>query len=164
MLSSLQDSDFAEPPRRCKCEACKSKIATLSRLAPNEIGVAYQVHLDNPNFNPNVPIYAGNLSVAESYKTYDPKKYNEKSRSWAIDFIDSLANFEFQKTAQGLRNVRTPFEAEIHNDQKAFEENAPKLYKKKPIAAQEYLTKYFNLDNSKNNNSCLDRFFWKTLF
>ena len=119
-------------------------ILQLRDWLPNEIGGVYWVFLDNPYFSPYVPIYAGNLSTHESYKTYDPNKYDEKSARWAIDFVDNLANLKFQSIAEDVRKVRTPFEDQIFENQKAIEQEALKLYKKDPKKAQEYLTNYSN--------------------
>jgi dipeptidase len=119
-------------------------VLQLRDWLPNEIGGVYWVYLDNPYFSPYVPIYAGNLSIHDTYKTYNPNKYDEKSARWAIDFVDNLANLKFQPIAEDVRAVRIPFENEIFKNQKAIEDKALKLYKKKPKAAQEFLTKYSN--------------------
>ena len=119
-------------------------VLQLRDWLPNEIGGVYWVYLDNPYFSPYVPIYAGNLSIHESYKVYDPNGYDEKSARWAIDFVDNLANLSFQKIAEDVRAVRAPFEDRIFKDQKAIEDEAMKRYKKNPKAAQEYLTDYSN--------------------
>ncbi|MFP4024125.1 MAG: dipeptidase [Thiohalospira sp.] len=119
-------------------------VLQLRDWLPNEIGGVYWVYLDNPYFSPYVPIYAGNLSVHESYKTYDPEAYSEKSARWAIDFVDNLANLKFQPIAEDVRKVRNPFEEEIFKNQKAVEDEALKLYKKDPKKAQVYLTNYSN--------------------
>lgn len=119
-------------------------VLQLRDWLPNEIGGVYWVYLDNPYFSPYVPIYTGNLSIAETYNTYDPNKYDENSARWAIDFIDNLANLKFQKIAEDVKLVRTPFEAEIHKNQKSIEKEAMNLYEKNPTAAQEYLTSYSN--------------------
>lgn len=119
-------------------------VLQLRNGMPDEIGGVYWVYLDNPYFSPYVPIYAGNLSVADCYKTYDPNKYDENSARWAIDFVDNLANLKFQKIAEDVRVVRTPFEEVIFNNQKAIEQEAIKLYEKDPKEAQEFLTSYSN--------------------
>jgi dipeptidase len=119
-------------------------VMQLRGWLPNEIGGVYWVYLDNPYFSPYVPIYSGNLSVAETYNTYDPNKYDEKSARWAIDFVDNLANLRFQDIAKDVRAVRDPFESEMFNSQKAIEEEALTLYKKDPNSAREYLTNYSN--------------------
>lgn len=119
-------------------------VMQLRGWLPNEIGGVYWVYLDNPYFSPYVPIYAGNLSVAETYNTYDPNKYDEKSARWAIDFVDNLANLRFQDIAKDVRTVRDPFEAEMFSSQKHIEESALKLYKEDPKQAREFLTNYSN--------------------
>ncbi len=119
-------------------------IIQLRGWLPNEIGGVYWVYLDNPYFSPYVPIYAGNLSVAETYNIYDPNKYDEKSARWAIDFVDNLANLKFQEIIKDVHAVRDPFEKEIFAKQSQVEQEAQKLYKKNPKEAQEYLTAYSN--------------------
>jgi len=119
-------------------------VLQLRDWLPNEIGGVYWVYLDNPYFSPYVPIYSGNLSVAETYNIYDPEKYDEKSARWAIDFVDNLANLKFQKIAEDVRAVRNPFEEKIIKNQQEIEDEAMKLYKEDPKAAQEYLTNYSN--------------------
>ena len=119
-------------------------VLQLRDWLPDAIGGVYWVYLDNPYFSPYVPIYAGNLSVDESYKTYDPNKYDEKSARWAIDFVDNLANLKFQEAIKDVRRVREPFEEKIFSSRKEIEGNALKLYKKDPQKAKKYLTEYSN--------------------
>ncbi len=119
-------------------------VIQLRGWLPNEIGGVYWVYLDNPYFSPYVPIYAGNLSVAETYNIYDPNKYDEKSARWAIDFVDNLANLKFQEISKDVQAVRNPFENEMFAKQAQVEQEAQNLYKKSPLQAQEYLTYYSN--------------------
>ena len=119
-------------------------VMQLRGWLPNEIGGVYWVYLDNPYFSPYVPIYAGNLSVAETYNIYNPNKYDEKSARWAIDFVDNLANLKFQEIIKDVRAVRDPFENEIFTNQNQRELEAQNLYKKSPKEAQEFLTSYSN--------------------
>ncbi len=119
-------------------------ICQLRGWLPNEIGGVYWVYLDNPYFSPYVPIYTGNLSVAETYNLYDPNKYDEKSARWAIDFVDNLANLKFQEISKDVQAVRDPFEREMFTKQNQIELEAQNLYKKSPQEAREYLTSYSN--------------------
>jgi dipeptidase len=119
-------------------------VMQLRGWLPNEIGGVYWVYLDNPYFSPYVPIYAGNLSVAETYNIFDPNKYDEKSARWAIDFVDNLANLKFQEISKDVQTVRNPFENEMFAKQTQVETEAQNLYKKSPQQAQEYLTSYSN--------------------
>lgn len=119
-------------------------ICQLRNWLPNEIGGVYWVYLDNPYFSPYVPIYAGNLTVAETYSIYNPEKFDEKSARWAIDFVDNLANLQFQNVIKDVLAVRNPFEQAMFDKQSEIEQSALALYKKKPLAAKEYLTNYSN--------------------
>ncbi len=119
-------------------------VLQLRDWLPNEIGGVYWVYLDNPYFSPYVPIYTGNLSVAESYKIYNPKKYDERSARWAIDFVDNLANLKFQLISEDVKKARDPFEEEIFSKQKDIEDMAMTMHKENPKKAQEFLTDYSN--------------------
>ncbi|MBN2280744.1 MAG: C69 family dipeptidase [Candidatus Marinimicrobia bacterium] len=119
-------------------------VLQLRNWLPDPIGGVYWVYLDNPYFSPYVPIYAGNLSVDESYKNYNPEKYDENSARWAIDFVDNLANLKFQKIREDVWAVRNPWEEKLFEDQEKIEKEALRLFHKNPKKAQEYLTKYSN--------------------
>ncbi len=119
-------------------------VNQLRGWLPDEIGGVYWVYLDNPYFSPYVPIYAGNLSVAETYAIYDPEKYDERSARWAIDFVDNLANLKFQDVINDVRAVRDPFEAEIFDKQSQIETEAQRLYKSDPASSRKFLTDYSN--------------------
>jgi dipeptidase len=111
---------------------------------PDEIGGVYWVYLDNPYIAPYVPIYTGNLSVDESYKTYNPKAFDEKSANWAFDFVENLCRLRFQPMSKAVIEARTPFENKIFDKQAEIEKEAEKLYKESPEKAQQFLTDYSN--------------------
>ncbi len=117
-------------------------VIQLRDWLPDAIGGVYWVYLDNPYFSPYVPIYAGNLSVAETYNIYDPEKYDERSARWAIDFVDNLANLNFRGVSEDVRAVRDPFEQEMFDSQEKIEAEALALYRKDKNAARKYLTAY----------------------
>ncbi len=117
-------------------------VVQLRHWLPDAIGGVYWVYLDNPYFSPYVPIYAGNLSVAETYNIYDPEEYDERSARWAIDFVDNLANLQFQDVAADVRAVRDPFEEEMFISQERIEQEALALYKRDKNAARKFLTSY----------------------
>ena len=119
-------------------------VLQLRSWMPKEVGGAYWVYLDNPYFSPYVPIYTGNTSVAETYKTYDPNKYDEKSARWAIDFVDNLANLRFQDVLEDVWTVRDPFEKDLFDKQDEIEKHAIELLKKNPKEGKEFLTNYSN--------------------
>jgi len=119
-------------------------VAQLRGWLPNEIGGIYWVYLDNPYISPYIPIYMGNLSIDKSYNTYNPKKYDEKSARWAIDFVDNLAKLKFQEAIKDIRVVRKPFEDKIFDELKEIENTAMKKHKRSVKSARKYLTDYSN--------------------
>jgi dipeptidase len=84
------------------------------------------------------------LSVDESYKIYNPQKYQEKSARWAFDFVDNLAKLKFQEAIKDIRSRREPFEREMFIKQKQVEAEAFRRHKKGVNAARKYLTQYSN--------------------
>ena len=140
----LADQGITVPSPTRYRKLLRDTVMQLRGWLPNEIGGVYWVYLDNPYFSPYIPIYTGNLNVAETYNIYDPNKYDEKSARWAIDSVDNLANLNFQNIAKDVQKVRDPFEAELFSNQQQIEEKALALYKKDPNSAREFLTNYSN--------------------
>lgn len=119
-------------------------VLQLRGWMPNEVGGVYWVYLDNPYFSPYIPIYTGNTSVAETYKTYNPNKYEENSARWAIDFVDNLANLRFQDVVKDVWEARDPFEKDLFDNQDKIEKEAIELLKKNQQKGKEFLTNYSN--------------------
>jgi len=119
-------------------------ICQLRGWLPHEIGGIYWVYLDNPHISPYVPVYLGNLSVDDSYRIYDPEKFQEASARWAIDFVDNLARLKFQQAIKDIRAARDPFESGIFDRQKTVEAEAMKRFQKNSRATRKYLTAYSN--------------------
>jgi dipeptidase len=119
-------------------------ICQLRGWLPHEIGGIYWVYLDNPHISPYVPIYLGNLSVDDSYRIYDPEKFQEASARWAIDFVDNLARLKFQQAIKDIRAARDSFESGIFDRQKTVEAEAMRRFQKNSRATRKYLTAYSN--------------------
>lgn len=117
-------------------------VTQLRGWLPREIGGVYWVYLDNPAISPYVPMYAGALDTAESYRTYDENVYSEHSARWLIDFVDNLANMRFQEAIKDVRAARDPFEKELFARQAGFEQEVRELLQKNPEAARKRVTEY----------------------
>ncbi|MCL3780083.1 peptidase [Prolixibacteraceae bacterium JC049] len=115
-------------------------VAQLRGWLPNEIGGIYYVYVDNAYTSPYVPIYAGVTDVAECYKRYSKKKYDEQSMRWAVDFVDNLLYLRWQDAIKDVRAKRDPVEERFFDEQKQMDEEALKLLKKNKKKGQEYLT------------------------
>lgn len=119
-------------------------IAQLRGWLPDPVGGVYWIFVDNPYVGPYVPMYAGNLSVHESYRLYDPEQYDERSARWAYDFVDNLLNLKFQQAIEDVRAVRGPFEQTMFDRQDEIEREALALFEQDPQKAREFLTAYSN--------------------
>ncbi len=119
-------------------------ICQLRGWMPDAVGGIYWVFLDNPYISPYVPIYLGNLSVAEAYNIYNPEQYQDTSARWAIDFVDNLARLKFQDAIKDVRAARDPFEKDIFDRQNRVEAEALKRYARSAASARKYLTAYSN--------------------
>lgn len=129
-------------------------IAQLRSFLPDAIGGIYWVFQDNQFTSPYVPIYAGTQSIHESYKNYDPEKFNPKSARWAIDFVDNLLYLRWQDATKDLLILREPMQKQFFDNIAATDKKALQLYKKSPSKAKEFLTK----ECSKNMQTVLDTF------
>jgi len=119
-------------------------VAQLRDWLPDHIGGVYWVYLDNPYVSPYVPIYAGNLEIAECYKTYNPDNFEHNSMKWAVDFVDNLMYLRWQEANKDMLTVQKSFEKKLFENQKEIEEKALKISKNDPQKAREFLTKYTN--------------------
>ena len=115
-------------------------ICQLRSWLPDAIGGVYWVFQDNQYTSPYVPIYAGTQKIHESYKNYDPKKYNPASARWAIDFVDNLLYLRWQDAVVDMRKYRDPFQQSLFDNLIANDKKASELYKKSPKRAKQFLT------------------------
>ena len=72
------------------------------------------------------------------------EKFDEKSLRWNYDFVDNLMYLKWQDAYKDLLEMRNPLEERIFTDMPEIEKEFKKIYKKNPIAAKDYLTKYVN--------------------
>jgi dipeptidase len=117
-------------------------VTQLRGWLPDAIGGVYWVYLDNPKFSPYVPIYAGVQDTADCYKIYDPEAYSDLSARWTIDFVENLANLNYQNALVDVEEVRDAFEEKLFTEQAEIEKEALRLYEQSPAAAREYLTTF----------------------
>jgi dipeptidase len=115
-------------------------VAQLRSWLPDPIGGIYWFYVDNPHVSTYVPIYIGVKEIAQAYKTYDIRKYEEESARWAVDFVENLMQLRWQSAIKDLQALRSPLEGEFFSKQEEVEKVALTLYKKNPAKAIEYLT------------------------
>jgi dipeptidase len=119
-------------------------ICQLRAWLPDAIGGIYWVFQDNQFTSPYVPIYAGTQEIHESYKNYDPNKYNPASARWAIDFVDNLMYLRWQDAVLDMQKYRDPFQQSLFDNMEATDKKAKELYDKSPKKAKEFLTQKSN--------------------
>ena len=127
-------------PHRPIAQQGYGMVAQLRSWLPASIGAVYWFYVDNPYVSTYVPIYAGVTDVAEAYKRYDARTFDEQSARWNIDVIDNLLQLRFGPMSKELRAVRDPLEQEFFASQAATEEKALALHKKNPAEAASFLT------------------------
>jgi dipeptidase len=115
-------------------------VAQLRGWLPDPIGGVYWFYVDNPHVSIHVPIYAGVTEMADEYKTYDIRKYEENSARWAVDFVENLMQLRWQSAVQDLHEARDPMEEAFFTSRDKIEEEALRLYKDDPDKARSYLT------------------------
>lgn len=124
-------------------------VAQLRGWMPAPIGGVYWFYVDNPHVSTYVPIYAGVKEIAEPYKTYDIRRYQENSARWAVDFVENLMQLRWQSAINDLRTFRNPIEEEFFSTQNEIEQEALTLYDNDPEKAKDYLTR---LTQARMNN------------
>ena len=123
-------------------------VCQIRDWLPDAIGGVYWFYVDNQYTSTYVPIYAGVQSIADCYKTYNPKKFEENSIRWAVDFVDNLMYLRWQDAVKDLEAVRNPMEKSFFDEQNMVDDKALKLLKKSPKKAKRYLT---DLTNKRMN-------------
>lgn len=115
-------------------------VAQLRDWLPAPIGGVYWFYVDNPHVSTYVPIYAGVKEIADAYRTYDIRGYQENSARWAVDFVENLMQLRWQSAINDLRDFRDPLEGEFFSRQSEVEREALALYDTDPEKAKIYLT------------------------
>jgi len=109
---------------------------------PNEIGGIFWFGYDNPHNSLVVPVWVGVKEIAKSWTIADRTKVNRDSAWWAFGLVDDQVNHMYGELKPILDEVRVPLQRELFDKQKEIEEEALKLYKTNPVAAQDFLTDY----------------------
>ena len=91
-------------------------VCQLRQAAPNGPGSLYWIYLDNPHISPFVPAFIETDSVHPCYSEYDPEVYSDTSARWCIDFVDNLAQLEYQNAIKDIIALRDVFENDIATD------------------------------------------------
>ena len=110
---------------------------------PDEIGGVVWLAQDNVATSIYIPVYCSVTDLPESYKTPGrPNGYTTESAWWAFNRLGTITAQRWGDMRHDVDAVWNPMQKELFSNQAVIEEEALKLYKKKPEKAVEFLTAY----------------------
>jgi len=125
-----------------------SQVIQARDWLPPEIGTVAYFSYDNPGQSPRIPIYAGTLSLPESFKIGCQKKYREDSACWNFRRANRLAQIEWGWAREILEPEVMAFEEQMFMEQPLIEQKALELYEAEggedPMEFRTFLTRYTN--------------------
>ncbi len=110
---------------------------------PDEIGGVVWLAQDNVASSIYIPVYCCATDLPESYKTPGrPNGYTTESAWWAFNRLGTLTAQRWGDMRYDVEDVWKPMQKELFSNQAGVEEEALKLYKKKPENAVTFLSDY----------------------
>ena len=138
-----------QPQRTIAVQQCSySQVIQARDWLPPEIGTVAYFSYDNPGQSPRIPIYAGSLSLPESFKIGCQKKYREDSGCWSFRRTNRLAQIEWGWAREYLEPEVMAFEYQMFMEQNLIEQKALELMRAEggidPMEFRTFLTRYTN--------------------
>jgi len=144
LLNTLEEGSV-ERHRPIAVQYCAySFIVQLRDWLPDEIGGRIWFGLDVPQLSPRIPIYAGNLSLPESFYVCGQDHFSTESAMWAFRRANRLAMVNWGEGKKVIKPVVMEYENKAFDEVDIVEKKAAELYKEDPMLAREYLTRYSN--------------------
>jgi dipeptidase len=135
------------PQRTIAVQQCSySQVIQARDWLPPEIGTVAYFSFDNPGQSPRIPIYAGTLSLPESFKIGCQKKFREDSACWDFRRTNRLAQIEWGWAREYLEPEVMAFEEQMFMEQDLIEAKALELMQAEggadPMEFRTFLTRY----------------------
>ncbi len=109
LLNSVQPG-IVQPVRTIAVQQCSySQVIQARDWLPPEIGTVAYFSFDNPGQSPRMPIYAGTLSLPESFKIDCQHSYREDAACWSIRRTNRLSQIKWGWARQHLCGLLTGF-------------------------------------------------------
>ena len=148
LLNTVQPG-MVDPVRTIAVQQCSySQIIQARDWLPPEIGTVAYFSFDNPGQSPRIPIYAGTLSLPDSFKIDCQKSYREDAACWRIRRTNRLSQIKWGWARQYLEPAVMEFEEQLFLEQPVIEEKALQLMEAEdadePMKYREFLTRYTN--------------------
>lgn len=104
-----------------------SQIMQLRDWLPDEVGGVAWFSFDNPAQSPRMPIYAGTISLPESFAVCGQHRYREDAAIWAFRETNRIATIDWNKTRSILEPEIMSFEDKMFEMAPAIESRATQL-------------------------------------
>ena len=136
-------------PRTIAVQQCSySQIIQARDWLPAEIGTVAYFSYDNPGQSPRIPIYAGTLSLPDSFKIDCQKSYREDAACWRIRRTNRLSQIKWGWARQYLEPAVMEFEKQLFMEQPLIERKALELMTASDgdddMEFRKFLTRYTN--------------------
>jgi dipeptidase len=136
-----------ESQRTIAVQQCSySQVIQARDWLPPEIGTVAYFSFDNPGQSPRMPIYAGTLSLPESFKIDCQKSYREDSACWSYRRANRLSQIKWGWAREYLEPAVMDFEEQMFMEQPLIEQKAVELMEAEgghnPMKFRTFLTRY----------------------
>ena len=146
LMNAIQPG-VVEGQRTIAVQQCSySQVIQARDWLPPEIGTVAYFSFDNPGQSPRMPIYAGTLSLPESFKIDCQHSYREDSACWSIRRANRLSQIKWGWARQYLEPAVMDFEEQMFMEQPLIEQKAVELMEEEggenPMKFRTFLTRY----------------------
>ncbi len=146
LLNAVQPG-VVEGQRTIAVQQCSySQVIQARDWLPPEIGTVAYFSFDNPGQSPRMPVYAGTLSLPESFKIDCQKSYREDSACWSYRRANRLSQIKWGWAREYLEPAVMDFEEQMFMEQPLIEQKAVELMKAEggadPLKYRTFLTRY----------------------
>ncbi len=133
--------------RTISAQQCSySQVIQARDWLPPEIGTVAYFSFDNPGQSPRIPIYAGTLSLPESFKVDCQHSYREEAACWWIRRTNRLSQIKWGWARQYLEPAVMELEEQLFLEQPLIDQKAVEMMNAEggadPMEFRQFLTRY----------------------
>ena len=135
-----------------------SQIIQCRDWLPDEIGGVAWFSFDNPGTSPRIPIFAGTLSLPESFAICGQKRFRTDAAIWSFRRTNRLAEVKWGRTREYIEEGVKELEDKAFAELPLIEEKAVEMYRNdmkkepeldrdghpRPLPYRYFLTEYTN--------------------
>jgi dipeptidase len=148
LMNAVQPG-VVEGQRTIAVQQCSySQIIQARDWLPPEIGTVAYFSFDNPGQSPRMPVYAGTLSLPESFKIDCQHSFREDAACWSIRRTNRLSQIKWGWAREYLEPAVLEFEEQMFMEQSLIEGKAVELMQAErgsdPMKYRTFLTRYTN--------------------